>query len=336
MVGQVGGAAILVSATVAVLATWVSGRQVPPAFYALVAASIASGAAALRIPWDRVDPRWLHVVPIATTVELALGIRVARFYGETAANYYIFVGVFAAYAFSSRWAVLGHLSFVSVASAVTLVYHRHPGDPTAGRIVVQILTIMMIGVIVMLLREALQRRQRELEALTVRDPLTGVGNYRLMSERLDYELERHRRSGASLTVILLDLDGFKAINDNFGHLAGDRVLIWIARTLKSCLRAQDTLARQGGDEFSILAPSTDDAQAAELARRVQDTLARESGGALGASLGWATFPADASDADGLLGLADVDLRRVKQRQRRDRLHPARDDSGLRRLVESTA
>jgi len=336
IIGRVGGAAILVSAAVSLIATWIGGLHVPPGFYVLVGLGMLSGAAVLRVPWDDIDPRWLHILPIVTTLELVIGIRVAGLYGEASANYYIFVGVFAAYAFSSRWAVLGHLSFISAASALTFLFHRAPTDHAGGRIAVQILTVMLIGVIVMLLREALQRRQRELEQLAVSDPLTGVGNYRLMSERLEYELDRHRRSGGSLTVVLLDLDGFKAVNDSYGHLAGDRVLIWVARTLRSCLRAQDTLARQGGDEFSILAPDTDDLQAAELARRVEDMLARESRGALGGSLGWATYPVDAKDADGLLGLADADLRRVKQRHGRDRLGSPEDDSGIRRLVESAA
>src|SRR2546421_2182536 len=117
----------------------------------------------------------------------------------------------------------------------------------------------------MLLREGLEKRQRELEDLAVRDPLTGVGNFRLLSERLDYEIARHLRSGGSLTVMLLDLDGFKGVNDTFGHLVGDKVLVDVAHALGSSVRAQDTLARQGGDEFSILAPDTENDEAKALA-----------------------------------------------------------------------
>ena len=84
------------------------------------------------------------------------------------------------------------------------------------------------------------------------------------------ELARHRRSGMSLTLLVLDLDGFKEINDTRGHLAGDRVLVEVAGALRSALRSQDTLSRQGGDEFSILAPETDGMQAEQLARRSQE------------------------------------------------------------------
>ena len=72
--------------------------------------------------------------------------------------------------------------------------------------------------------------------------------------------------------MLLDLDGFKKVNDTFGHLVGDRVLVAVARAVSSSLRAQDTLARQGGDEFSILAPDTTSAQAEGLARRVEEVV----------------------------------------------------------------
>src|SRR5256885_1651687 len=81
----------------------------------------------------------------------------------------------------------------SGASALILLYHQQPGSETGARVAVTILLIMGVGAIVTLLREALQRRQRELENLALQDPLTGVGNYRLLAERLDYELARHRR-----------------------------------------------------------------------------------------------------------------------------------------------
>src|SRR5436190_13547612 len=110
----------------------------------------------------------------------------------------------------------------------------------------------------MLLREGLEWRQRELEELAVRDPLTGVGNYRLLSGRLDYEVARHLRSGDCLTVMVLDLDGFKGVNDTFGHLVGDQVLVDVARAVGSSVRAKDTVARQGATSSRswLLTPTT--------------------------------------------------------------------------------
>ena len=81
-----------------------------------------------------------------------------------------------------------------------------------------VLLLFVIAVIITALREGLESRQRELEELAVHDPLTGVGNYRLLSDRLEYEISRHRCSGKSMTLMLLDLSGFKHANDMYGHL----------------------------------------------------------------------------------------------------------------------
>jgi diguanylate cyclase (GGDEF)-like protein len=313
MIGRVAGALILVSEVVAFLAIQIlSHRHLSWGFDVVLGTGFASGVACLLIPWARLDARWLNAIPILVTVELALGIRLGGFYGDIAANYYVFIAVFAGYAFRSRWVVAGHVALASAASALVLVYRHQAGSETAPRVAVTILMIVAVGAIVTLLREGLEKRQRELEALALRDPLTGVGNYRLLAERLEYELARHRRSGGSLTVLLLDLNGFKLVNDTHGHLAGDRVLVDVAQALHSALRSQDTLARQGGDEFSILAPETDSEQVRYLVQRIHEALAAGLDGSLTTSIGWATFPDDGANADALLNLADGDLRRAKR------------------------
>jgi diguanylate cyclase (GGDEF)-like protein len=306
---------ILVSAAVGFIAVRVlSDRHVSHGFDVAVAVGFASGFACLLIPWDRLDPRWLNTIPVLVTVELAVGIRLGGLYGDVASEYYVFVGAFAAFAFSSRWVVAGHVALASAAASLILVYHHRSGTPTGAGLAVTILVIVGVATIVTMLREGLQRRQHELEELALRDPLTGVGNYRLLADRLEYELARHRRSGGSLTVLLLDLNDFKQINDTQGHLAGDRVLAEVAQALRSALRSQDTLARQGGDEFAIVAPETDSDQVQSLVARVHQAMATELGGLVTTSVGWATFPGDGSDPGGLLNLADADLRRAKSSQ----------------------
>jgi diguanylate cyclase (GGDEF)-like protein len=156
-----------------------------------------------------------------------------------------------------------------------VLYLNPNAAETVARALVAALVLVVVAGIVTLLREGLQERQRELEELAVRDPLTGIGNYRLLTERLAYEIARHRRSSGLLTVMLLDLDGFKEVNDTFGHLVGDSVLRTVADALSAAVRAQDTLARQGGDEFSILAPDTSYEQAARLATRARDAVAAD-------------------------------------------------------------
>ena len=312
-VGRAAGLVITV-ASLATLGTvqLPGGLPVPVWFDLLVAVSAITGAVCVLVPWDRISVAWLHLLPALATVQIAVGIRVLGAYGDIASNYYILVAVFSAYAFSSRVAVAGQVAFSSAASALPLFYATGRASHTPAQVAVGILTLVVVAGIVTVLREGLQARQRRLEDLAVRDPLTGVGNYRLMTERLDYEVARHRRSGTCFSVLLFDLDGFKAINDTFGHLVGDRVLADVARALVSSVREQDTVARQGGDEFSILAPETDAEGAWRLAARAQQAVSAAANGSLSTSIGVATFPTDAHGSDRLLAQADADLRRNKE------------------------
>ena len=151
-----------------------------------------------------------------------------------------------------------------------------------------------MSAVIAYLRELLEGSAAELRELASRDPLTDVGNYRLLHERLDYELVRHQRDGAQLAVLLIDLDRFKQVNERRGHAAGDDVLRRVAATLCEAVRQQDTVARQGGDEFAVLAPDTDAEGAAMLAARIRDRLSRIqfAGDTIGATIGFAVYPAD--------------------------------------------
>jgi diguanylate cyclase (GGDEF)-like protein len=102
-----------------------------------------------------------------------------------------------------------------------------------------------------------------------RDSLTGLGNWRLIQERLRLELGRVMRYGEPLSLLLLDLDGLKRINDLHGHAAGTAALVWMAEVLRQEARATDTAARWGGDEFALLAPSTPLDAGASLAERLR-------------------------------------------------------------------
>ena len=102
----------------------------------------------------------------------------------------------------------------------------------------------------------------------VRDPLTGMLNRRAFNERLVEEIDRTRRYGDPFSMIMIDLDNFKAINDDFGHDVGDQILAWIGRMLGEHTRSADTPFRIGGEEFAVLAPSTSTAVAMTLAQRL--------------------------------------------------------------------
>ena len=120
------------------------------------------------------------------------------------------------------------------------------------------------------LRAGERRRIDELSRQAFHDPLTDLPNRALFKDRLEHALARTRRGGQSVAVLLLDLDGFKQINDSFGHEAGDQVLIAVSQRLRACLRPADTVARLGGDEFTIL---LEDIAALDEATRVAERIA---------------------------------------------------------------
>jgi diguanylate cyclase (GGDEF)-like protein len=171
-----------------------------------------------------------------------------------------------------------------------------------------------VGVLLRL-RSRLEHERDAMRRFASRDPLTGLANRRVLDDRLGYEIARHRRHNESFAVLALDLDGFKAVNDRFGHDAGDEVLRDAARALVEAVRAQDTVVRLGGDEFCVLAPQTDREAAAILAARVLDSLAGVTAGlrGLSASLGAAEFPADGTEPEALLAAADAAALAAKRR-----------------------
>lgn len=114
-----------------------------------------------------------------------------------------------------------------------------------------------------------QRLQSDLNDLAMNDALTRVRNRRAMQSMLDFEMRRVQTEVKDFSIILLDVDHFKRINDTYGHDVGDLVLHWMAQTLQSTLRVQDTVARWGGEEFLILLPDTNLEQATEIAERLR-------------------------------------------------------------------
>src|SRR5262249_40933391 len=112
-------------------------------------------------------------------------------------------------------------------------------------------------------------REASLRADALTDPLTGLANYRSLTQSIDRELERSRRYGEPLSLLTLDLDRLKAINDAFGHDAGNDAIRLLAEVLKGAVRRFEVVARQGGDEFAVLLPNTDSVEATKLAERLR-------------------------------------------------------------------
>ena len=175
----------------------------------------------------------------------------------------------------------------------------------------------------------LLRKEAELERLAITDPLTGLYNRRFFQSRLGVEIERAKRYGRVLSLVMLDVDNFKEINDQRGHQFGDHVLAEVGKILRGNVRASDIVCRYGGEEFAVLLPETPPEQAGRAAEKLRTCLKeRFQGGrdpvALTVSLGVASYPSPGvADENALVRRADAALYEAKGLGR-DRVEPARE------------
>jgi len=166
--------------------------------------------------------------------------------------------------------------------------------------------------------ERLRQSEAELRKLAHYDALTGLANRALLYDELRRTIARCKRSGESFAVLMIDLDGFKPINDTYGHAVGDRLLETIAPRLRECVRMSDLVARLGGDEFVVVVESVVDAQQAlAIGAKIIAVLSRplwidEHQVQVGASVGVARWPEDGDDSERLLQSADQAMYRAKQ------------------------
>ncbi len=173
---------------------------------------------------------------------------------------------------------------------------------------------------------AMRDKERHFRSLAYHDELTGLPNQRLFDDRLGLAIAHCAREKGRLAVLYLDLDGFKAVNDSFGHGVGDRVLVELAARIRSGVRGEDTVARLGGDEFAVLLPQVSGAaDAGQVVRKVLDALSvpfwfEGSSVAISASVGVGLFPDDGVSPGELVRSADAAMYRAKQR--RPELEPA--------------
>lgn len=152
------------------------------------------------------------------------------------------------------------------------------------------------------------------EMLSVQDDLTGLYNSRHMNFCLETELRRATRQKEALSLLFLDLDFFKRVNDNYGHLQGSQSLIDVAHILQETCRETDIIGRYGGDEFVIILPSTDAEGARNIGERIRNSIELYQDGRLEitVSIGIASFPEHADDRESLVGLADKAMYFVKE------------------------
>ena len=230
------------------------------------------------------------------------------------------------------WA-LSLAALVFAAGALAVVFRAEP-----PRVLAALVALAVVAATAVM---RLEHRLRDARSEALRDPLTGLPNRVLLDDRIGQALRAAQRTGEQFTLIIVDLDGFKEVNDVRGHSAGDAVLRSLARRFEAIVRSNDTVARVGGDEFVILSLGTgNDDQAAALVGRLRHALRRPfrvegASVEIDGSIGWAVFPTDGATADELLARADGQMYATKRDTGDDALFLRRGvDAGVIRDVES--
>jgi len=203
--------------------------------------------------------------------------------------------------------------------AFETVHRRKDGAEMVIEVNAAVLEHRGVRAVLSINRDITERRAMEqtIRDMAFHDPLTGLPNRKLLSDRLELALAQARRGKRAMAVLFLDLDGFKAVNDGWGHAQGDALLRDVAGRLASALRTGDTVARIGGDEFTVLIPELPHEEgAAEVSRKILRELERtfrvgKSECRVTASIGIARYPQDGEDAEALLKNADAAMYRAK-------------------------
>ncbi len=285
-------------------------------------------------PWVVVSPAVVLVarllvwelVPTSRPEDLGLVVAAVAWFGVLAALAFLVFG-------TRRGVIVSLVGFALVeAGAAWSSVDGMLADAGTGRGPIAIVVFLaaghvaLVGVLWVLARDvehlaAVRTRAQVLEEQATTDPLTGVANRRRLDDELQRLVAAARRYDQPLSVVLVDLDEFKAVNDTHGHEVGDQVLVATVRSLAQAVREADLLGRWGGEEFLLLAPVTDHEAACVLAERcrrlVADARVARPGVAVTASFGVATLAAD-DDARALMRRADLALYTAK-REGRDRV-----------------
>jgi diguanylate cyclase (GGDEF)-like protein/putative nucleotidyltransferase with HDIG domain len=277
----------------------------------LLAVAIASLAAALTLSvvYDRMPLPGFQIATAAGSVAVSLAVYAwghASSYGPLP---YVWVMLFAFYFFTLP-AALVHLGLAMTGYALALAAESPPGSHFDGWLATTV-TLLAGGMFVLAVRDRMSALVEGFADAAHRDALTELLNRRGFQEAFDLELERARRAETPLTLVVGDLDGFKRVNDEHGHPAGDEALRRVARTIRRSKRGFDVAARIGGEEFALLAAGSDAHGAYMLAERVRTEIEQEGDG-LTISFGIATFPLHGASPEALLRAADQALYAAKR------------------------
>lgn len=268
------------------------------------------GVLCLAIDWEDHGPGLLYSIGALAIVIVAAATMVTSL--AYALNY-VFIALIVALVAPFRM-LLVTIALITLGLMAPALFGDNAGRETFAFAVIFAPTLLVTATLIYQLTRMLERSRQDFWALSRQDALTGVGNYRALAERLEEEIARHNRHGGQFSIVLLDLDHFKRVNDEFGHLEGDRVLAGVADAIRGAVRMEDSVYRQGGDEFAVIAPETGAAEIQPIVDRLRERVEHlEIEGLdmdrirLGIGTGVACFPADGTTVKELLGMADIRL-----------------------------
>lgn len=229
-----------------------------------------------------------------------------------------------------RWPTLA-VTLLSVTGFMLAALLRNPAGLPSGREIVElgiaIAPFLLVAYVTALLAHEIDTAKQRIRTLSETDELTGLANLRAFARLHRQEHERAVRHNRVYSIIVMDLDGLKQINDNFGHETGDRAIVVLANVIARLIRATDAAARFGGDEFVMLLSETDAEQTLRVAHRIRSAVERctiEVGGRmvhLSVSVGTASFPHDTDDMREIIAVADQAMYRDKQARLQQPLAP---------------
>ncbi|HEX8120223.1 MAG TPA: diguanylate cyclase [Solirubrobacteraceae bacterium] len=290
-------------------------ERASPAALAVIGTTAVVSAVAMLLLSARLPARLMTITLAFGTLLVTAGVIATDDTAAIYALFYVWVG-FEAFFFLPRRQAVAHIGFVAVAYAIALNVAGGTAGDSLARWILTLGTVITVGVLAGALHDRAERLIDRLADAARTDALTGLLNRRGFEERMEAELERAKRSGQPVTVVVGDLDHFKSVNDRFGHRVGDQTLQRFASVAGSVKRRIDDLARIGGEEFALVLPDSDEhggfLVAERLRRAVRDAGLLEGEAAVTVSFGVATCPRHAATSEQLLHCADQALYLAKQ------------------------
>ncbi len=282
--------------------------------FALASAVATALVITLLLSASRVLNLWaFQLILFSKTTLISAAIYFSGGITSTYVMFYVLVALYACYFFSRTWAAI-HIAFAGLAYGAVILAHG-AGDAPFARWLTTIGTLMVAGSLIRMLKERVERLIERLQDAARTDVLTGLLNRRGFQESFENELERSKRNGRPVSIIVGDIDGFKSLNDRYGHKAGDRALEKVSTVLLSAKRQIDTAARIGGEEFAIIVPETEDHGAYILAERLRRAVGEAFGSGepqVTISFGVASFPKIGATTEALLHAGDQALYAAKE------------------------